>query len=86
MTDTLKLDDFHEREYQAVLARLCQARREQGLTQVEVASKLGKPQSFVSRSETGERRIDIIELKAFARLYGKPIHYFLGESTRTNLE
>lgn len=77
MSDTLKLDDFHDREYQVVLTRLYQARKEQGLTQAEVANKLGKPQSFVSRSETGERRIDVIELKAFARLYYKKIDWFL---------
>ncbi len=77
VSDILKLDDFHDREYQVVLARLYQARKKQGLTQAEVAAKLGKPQSFVARSETGERRIDIIELKAFAGLYNKKIDWFL---------
>ena len=40
---------------------LLDARRKQGLTQVEVAHYLGKPQSFVSKYESGERRLDVIE-------------------------
>jgi hypothetical protein len=36
------------------------------------------PRSFVSKSESGDRRVDVIELKAFARLYKKPLDYFLG--------
>ena len=79
MNSSYKLDDFHEREYQQVLVRLVQARKEAGLTQMEVAQALGKPQSFVSRSETGERRIDIIELKVFAYIYEKSINWFLGK-------
>lgn len=40
---------------------LLDARRKRGLTQVEVAALLEKPQSFVSKYESGERRLDIIE-------------------------
>lgn len=40
---------------------LLNARHEKGLTQVEVAAFLNKPQSFVSKYESGERRLDIIE-------------------------
>ena len=38
------------------------ARQAQGLTQAEVADRLGKPQSFVSKYEGGERRLDVVEL------------------------
>jgi transcriptional regulator with XRE-family HTH domain len=48
------------------------------MTQEHVAKELDRPQSFVSKVETGERRIDPTELQTFARLYGKPITYFLG--------
>jgi transcriptional regulator with XRE-family HTH domain len=40
---------------------LTQARHEKGLTQADVAARLGKPQSFVSKYESGERRLDVIE-------------------------
>ena len=49
-----------------------------GLTQAQVAEKLGKPQSYVSKVESGERRIDPIELARIASTYGKPISFFLG--------
>lgn len=63
-------------EYKALAKRLRDAREESGLTQVEVARKLGKPQSFVSKCESGERRIDVVELRVFADLYGKDLAYF----------
>lgn len=74
---------FVIREYnQELLQRLRVARHEIGLSQEEVANRLGTSQSFVSRSETGERRVDAIELQAFADIYGKPIEYFLAGSQR----
>jgi transcriptional regulator with XRE-family HTH domain len=53
-------------------------RRDAGLTQNEVARSLRRPQSFVSKCESGERRIDVVELLKFARLYGKPLNFFVG--------
>ena len=50
--------------------RLRDARERSGLRQVEAAAALGKPQNFVSKCETGQRRIDPIELADFAALYG----------------
>jgi transcriptional regulator with XRE-family HTH domain len=47
------------------LGRLKQARVEAALTQVEVAKKLERPQSFVSKIESGERRVDV---QGFANL------------------
>ena len=63
-------------EYQTFLKRLKQARERAGLTQVEAARRLGRPQSFVSKCESGERRVDIVELRALARVYGVPITFF----------
>ena len=50
--------------YGRMLARLVQVRRSAGLNQALLAEKLGQPQSFVSQIETGERRIDMLELIA----------------------
>lgn len=47
------------------------------MTQVEVASSLGKHQSYVAKCESGERRVDVVELSEFAKLYNKPLNFFL---------
>ena len=57
--------------------RLKQARADAGLTQVEVAMKLRRPQSFVSKIESGERRVDVVELSELAKLYRRPLDFFL---------
>jgi transcriptional regulator with XRE-family HTH domain len=67
----------YTQEYQTMLAKLVKARKLTGLTQIAVAKALQRPQSFVSNCESGERRIDAIELLEFARLYGKPLTYFV---------
>lgn len=49
---------------QAALCRLLREQREEaGLSQSDVAARLGEPQSFVSKYETGERRLDLVELR-----------------------
>jgi transcriptional regulator with XRE-family HTH domain len=62
---------IHSKEYAVVLQRLKKARHEADLTQVEVADKLGHHQSYISKIESGERRVDVVELKRIAKLYGK---------------
>lgn len=63
------------------LRRLRQARKAAGLSQEQAARRLGRTQSFVSKAELGERRLDVIELRAFARLYRKPMSFFFGEQS-----
>ncbi|MFA5831430.1 MAG: helix-turn-helix transcriptional regulator [Candidatus Paceibacterota bacterium] len=53
------------------------AREEAGLSQVQVAKKLKRPQSHISNIETGQQRVDVIELQRFAKMYGKDITYFI---------
>jgi transcriptional regulator with XRE-family HTH domain len=76
----MKLDGHYVQKYQELLDRLRAARLEAGLSQEEVAKRLGTSQSFVSRSETGERRLDVIELQAFAAIYRKPMSHFLSNA------
>ncbi len=67
--------------YRQFLERLRAARIDAGLTQEQVAQHLARPQSFVSKCESGERRVDVIELELFAELYGKSLTYFLPPSS-----
>jgi transcriptional regulator with XRE-family HTH domain len=69
----------YEGRYQQFLSRLREARRQAGLTQAEVAQKLGKPQSFVSKCESGERRVDVVELLAFSSIYRVDLAFFSNE-------
>jgi transcriptional regulator with XRE-family HTH domain len=56
---------------------LRQARTEAGLTQTDVAQRLGQPQSFVSKYESGERRLDILELRDVCRVIGVSLVDFI---------
>lgn len=53
--------------YSIMLDVLVAARKKAGLTQDELAERLGKPQPFVSKVEHGVRRIDVVEFAAIAR-------------------
>jgi transcriptional regulator with XRE-family HTH domain len=63
-----------------MLARLREARETAGLRQIQVAERLAKPQSYVSKVESGERRIDPVELADFAKIYEREISWFVDES------
>ena len=69
------MSDIYSKRYQKFLKRLRKARKESEMTQVEAATALEKPQSYVSKCENGERRVDIIELSDFAELYKKTIRF-----------
>jgi transcriptional regulator with XRE-family HTH domain len=57
-------------------ALLIEARREAGFNQVALAKKLGRPQSFVSKYESGERRLDIVELREICQALKIPLPMF----------
>ena len=52
---------LHDPRYATFRAMLVAERERSGLTQIEIAARLGKPQSYVSKYERGERRLDFIE-------------------------
>ena len=60
-------------------ARLREAREYLGLSQDEVAKYLDIPRTALSHIESGQRRIDALELKKVAVLYKRPVAYFTGE-------
>ena len=59
-----------------VAATLRRMREEAGLTQQEVAARLRRPQTWVSKCELGERRVDFVELEDWAAACGKPLDWF----------
>jgi len=67
----------YTKDYKEIIERLKTARIEAGLAQQEVADKLGKPQSYISKIESGERRLDVAELKKLSEVYKKPVSYFV---------
>ncbi|MFA5052963.1 MAG: helix-turn-helix transcriptional regulator [Parcubacteria group bacterium] len=67
----------YSKDYKDIIERLKTARIEAGLSQQAVADKLGKPQSYISKIESGERRLDVAELKNIAEIYKKPVSYFV---------
>jgi transcriptional regulator with XRE-family HTH domain len=60
-----------------MITRLRDAREAAGFTQVDVAKALGRTQAWVSKCESGERRIDPIDLADFAALYDRKIKHFV---------
>jgi len=69
-------DHAYHKAYKRFRARLVQARQEAELTQVEVAKRLGRPNSFISKCELGERRVDVVELRQLAKIYRKDMAFF----------
>jgi transcriptional regulator with XRE-family HTH domain len=67
---------LHSVPYKHFLKRLYKARENSGLTQIEVAQRLDKPQSFVSKCEQGERTVDVIDLLKFSKIYNVSLDFF----------
>lgn len=63
--------------YTRLLALLRQVRRDAGLRQVDLAQLLGQPQSFVSKYESGERRLDLVQLEQICKAVGISLEEFV---------
>ena len=68
---------IYTKQHRILVERLKKARKEAGLDQAEAAKALGVTQSAISKIESGQRRIDLVQLRAFARIYRKKIEYFV---------
>lgn len=68
---------LHSDDYKIMIRHLHAARTEAGLTQKQLADKLGINQVLVSKIETCERRIDVIELRNFCNAIGVPFVDFI---------
>ena len=70
------------REYDLMRKMLRQTREQAEITQIELAERLGETQSFVSKCERGERRLDLVQLRAFCKVLGVSLPTFVGEFDR----
>jgi len=68
---------IYSRRQDDLIALLRLIREEAGLRQVEIAERLGKPQSFVSKYESGQRRLDLVELEEVCRVVGTTLVGFV---------
>jgi transcriptional regulator with XRE-family HTH domain len=60
-------------------ARLRDAREAAGLSQEDVAQRLGLPRPAISQIENGHRRVEALELARLAKLYARPLSFFADE-------
>jgi len=68
---------IYSKEHKYIVEKLKRARIEAGLGQEEAARLLGRTQSYISKIESGQRRIDVVQLKSFAKIYKKRLDYFI---------
>jgi transcriptional regulator with XRE-family HTH domain len=64
-----------QRHHMTTLLRAMRA--EAGLTQTELAVRIGKDQTFVSKYESGERRLDVLEVREICRAMGVSLEEFV---------
>ena len=68
--------------YKVLLHALIKARKDRGINQAELARRLQRPQSFISKIERGERRLDLIETVIVARALGLDEAEFIASIVR----
>jgi len=68
-------NETHQREKFLILLK--EIRQKKGIRQVELAAQLDVPQSFISKYESGERRLDILELRQICQLIGVSLDDFI---------
>lgn len=68
---------IYSQDYKFLVQQLRKARGGAGLTQLEAARLLGKTQSYLSKVESGQIRLDVIQLRDFAKIYKKKLNFFI---------
>jgi transcriptional regulator with XRE-family HTH domain len=70
---------IHDARYKRLIETLAAARRAAGISQVELAKRLGRRQQFVSKFESGERRLDVVEFADIGRALGVDLSSLISE-------
>ncbi len=71
------MSSIHSNDHAKIVANLKKARKESGLDQLQVAKLLKRSQSYISKIESGQRKIDVIDLQKFGQIYKKPLTFFI---------
>ena len=72
MTQTI-----YSKEHEYIVKQLKKAREKADLSQEQVAKILDTTQSYISKIESGQRKIDVVQLKKIAKIYNQNINYFI---------
>lgn len=70
--------------HELVKSALIEQRKAVGMSQTEVAAKLGRPQSYIAKIEGGERRIDIVELIDLAQVIGLDLEALMRRASKVS--
>ena len=70
---------LHSKDYKAFLRVLRRVREEAGITQVELAERLRQTQTYVSKCERGQRRVDVVEFRGFCKQLNVSIDDFMSK-------
>ncbi|MDP3882873.1 MAG: helix-turn-helix transcriptional regulator [Candidatus Staskawiczbacteria bacterium] len=68
---------IYSKDHKFLVEQLKKARRDSGLEQIEVAKLLKKTQSYISKVESGQRKIDVMQLRKFSKIYKKNLDFFI---------
>lgn len=74
---------IYTQEYEVLLRQLRSLRESSGLTQVELADRLEQSQSYVSKVERGDRRLDVIQLRTICHTLGSTLPEFISALEKT---
>lgn len=73
------MKSIYSEEYDLLISKMTSARHDAGISQSELSAKLGKPQSYVSKYERKERRLDVVEFLIIADHIGLDVNHCIDE-------
>ena len=71
------INTIYSKKHKKIVEQIKKARHQSGFSQEQVAKKLKVTQSFISKIESGQSKIDIVQLSRLAKIYKKEINFFI---------